>query len=333
MQILGGELVRSDLTKNARGGSELMAERLHASLPKDLLKEFQIVLSREVPLDETKLRVFWAHDLPGDQGANFLQNEGWSKFHAIVFVSYWQRDQFIRYYNIPFSKCVVLRNAIEPFNLADRTESDIIRFIYHTTPHRGLHILIGVFDVLSKSERWKNKIHLDVYSSFGVYGWNDKDKPYEELFKFVMQHDHMTYHGAVSNDEVRKALLNSDVFAYPCIWPETSCLALIEAMSAGLVCIHSDYAALQETSANWNHTYAMTENEEGHARRLHNRLESFLPELNTLKGRAVMASDYVNAFYDINNRALQWEALLRGMLNAPREFPKPKSEDVFLYKR
>ena len=54
------------------------------------------------------------------------------------------------------------------------------------------------------------------------------------------------------------------IFAYPSIWPETSCIALIEAMSAGLLCVHSAYAALPETSANWTMMYPISEDHQQH---------------------------------------------------------------------
>lgn len=338
MQILNGELVRSELTKNAKGGSELMAERLHAFLPQSLLKDFQIVLSRGVELDESKVRIFWAHDLPGDPGANCLLNEGWKSYHKIVFVSYWQRDKFIQHYRIPYSKTTVLRNAIIPFTeqqlaIKDFT-GDVVRFIYHTTPHRGLDILVGVFDAISKLPQWKNKIHLDVYSSFKVYGWEQNDKPYEQLFNFIKQHDHMTYHGAVSNDEVRKALIRSHVFAYPCTHPETSCIALIEAMAAGCECIHSDFGALPETAADLTNMYNFHENPEQHANRLYYSIVNTLPVLNRLRERSNIAQGYINSYYDMPSiRSAQWKMLLQGLLNETKDRSLPKnSDEMFVYR-
>tara|TARA_R110002073_G_C9441285_1_gene577388 strand:+ start:541 stop:906 length:366 start_codon:yes stop_codon:yes gene_type:complete len=58
----------------------------------------------------------------------------------------------------------------------------------------------------------------------------------------------MTYYKNVSNHEIRNALVNSNIFAYPSTFPETSCLCLIEAMSAGCICVHSSLAALPETA-------------------------------------------------------------------------------------
>lgn len=335
MQILGGELVRNDLTKNAKGGSELMAERLHASLPNSLLKDFQIVLSREAELDPDKYRIYWAHDLAQDkQAAQVLANGRWKRFHRLVFVSYWQRQQFVDRYEIPLSHTNVLQNAIFPLT-EERKKSDTIRFIYHTTPHRGLGILVPVFDFLCKHH---SNIHLDVYSSFNVYGWPERDQEFAELFKVVEDHPKMTYHGSVSNEKVREALLQADIYAYPCVWPETSCLSLIEAMAAGLICVHSDLAVLPETAANWTQMYPYHENPEVHAEALARVLHSLLNQLNTdasmLEARSLIIRDYVNVFYDMNTRAKQWEALLESIKHEPRSTePEPIEQDsgYFVY--
>ena len=91
---------------------------------------------------------------------------------------------------------------------------------------------------------YKDKIHFDVYSSFEAYGWKERDKPYEEVFKTIREHDGMTYHGFKPNDVVRKALSEAHIFAYPSIWVETSCISAIEAMSAGVQIVCPNLGAL-----------------------------------------------------------------------------------------
>ena len=104
---------------------------------------------------------------------------------------------------------------------------DTFNLIYHTTPHRGLEVLVPVIDFLANKGK---KIHLDVYSSFKMYGWENRDEPYQKVFDKIKAHDNMTYHGYQPNDVIRKALKKAHMFSYPNIWPETSCIAMIEAM-------------------------------------------------------------------------------------------------------
>jgi hypothetical protein len=56
----------NELNKNARGGTELMQERLHKSIPEQLLNKFQIIPSRVRELDPDKKKILWLHDLPHD---------------------------------------------------------------------------------------------------------------------------------------------------------------------------------------------------------------------------------------------------------------------------
>ena len=197
-----------------------------------------------------------------DPENKILMDGGYNKFDHFVFVTAWQRDQYIMAYGIPYSKCSVIPNAIEKRYEAEEKNTETIRFIYHTTPHRGLELLVAAFDALSQEY---DNIHLDVYSSFEIYGWAQRDEPYAELFKNISNHPKMTYHGSVPNNEVLEALDKAHIFLYPNIWKETSCIALIEAIRSGLVCIHPNYGALPETASNATIMYDYVEDPTEHA--------------------------------------------------------------------
>lgn len=321
----------NDLNQNSFGGTELMGRALENQLSADLLDKFEIIPSRlRKPLDETKHRILWLHDLPMDPECDHLKNNGWNKFHRLVFVSNWQQQQFISHFNIPWSKCVVLQNAIEPITPHEKP-MDQIGFVYSGTPHRGLNILVPVFNKLA--EKWGDKIHLHVYSSFEIYGWGDRDKEFEPLISRIKEHPHMTYHGFVPNEQLKEDLKKYHVFAYPCNWPETSCIALIEAMSAGLVCVHPNFAALPETAANWTYMYPYHEVLNSHATRFYGLLEAmtnfvlgpqYKEELR-LKGQMT----YINSFYSWDIRKAQWQNFLEGIAQEPL---KLDTSEVFSYR-
>ncbi len=331
MEIYEGKLIPNEVNKNANGGTELMARRIAESLNPELLKEFQIINSRVRNIDESKLRILICHDLPGDPESEHLANEGWNKFHRIVFVSNWQMQNYISYYNIPWSKCIVMQNAINPIDFSMKDKSrDKIRLVYHTTPHRGLQILIPVFKKLAEEFPF---ITLDVFSSFKIYGWEQRDKQYESLFDECKNHPQINYHGFVPNDKLREELKTKHIFAYPSIWLETSCISLMEAMSAGLICVHPNYGALFETASNWTHMYQWSENINQHANIFYSVLRSAILDLremddNTFKNKIMAQKSYVDVFYNWEMRKNQWNALLTGMLSEPRSFPKK----MFVYK-
>lgn len=320
---------QNELSKNAKGGTELMLERLHESVNPELLKEFQIIPSRVRDLNEDKLRVLWIHDLPGDPESEHLKNEGWNKFHKIVFVSNWQMQAFINMYKIPWNRCIVLHNAIEPIPF-EKKSREKIKLIYHTTPHRGLSILVPVFQKLNETF---DNIELDVYSSFKIYGWEQRDEQFKSLFKECENTPNINYHGSVSNEEIREALKKSNIFAYPSIWPETSCLSLIEAMSSGNICVHPNLAALYETAANWTHMYQWTNDSNEHANMFYSVLRSAIEEIinspeENYHNKIMTQKSYTDVFFNWNIRKMQWEAMLSSLLNMPREFPK----EQFVYK-
>lgn len=245
---------QNELDQHAMGGTELMGMRLEKHVDRKILDQCQIVRSRFRGFDESKpYHIFWEHDLPDDPEAVkvFGDEKVMAKFDAFVFVSYWQRDAFNYKYKIDPAKVFVAPNAIEPINAGmrrDHKKGEPIRLIYTPTPHRGLSILATAVDAIHTA-RPDISLVLDVYSSFALYGWEQRDHQYDDLFDYIRQREPwMKLHGTVSNDEIRNALLHADIFAYPSIWPETSCLCLIEAMSAKCAVVTSDLAAIPETS-------------------------------------------------------------------------------------
>jgi len=318
------------LATNAMGGTEIMKFGLEARLPRELLDQFQIFVSRiEEPFDESKLRIYWLHDLPGDPAAEHLKNGGWNKFHKLVFATNWQMQAFINYYGIPWSKCVVLQNCIVP--IPEHTKpTDTIRLAYWSTPHRGLNILVPVFDKLC--EKYDN-IELDVYSSFKLYGWAERDEQFKSLFEQCEAHPKINYHGAIPNQNLRLALENTHILAYPSIWQETSCITLMEAMSAGLACVHPNYGALPETSAGWTYMYQWDEDLNRHAGVFYTALDGVIENLQSegVQSRAASGASYANVFYNWEYRKHEWHALLSSLLNESRELPKVSGNE-FVYR-
>lgn len=317
---------KDSLSTNAFGGTELMKYALEKRLDPELLDKFQIFVSRvEEPLSEEHVRIYWLQDLAGDPASEHLHNSGWEKFHRLVFSSHWQMRGYIERYNIPWSKCIVLPNCIVPidFSMEDKSR-ETIRLIYHTTPHRGLQLLVPVFQKLR--EDYKD-ITLDVYSSFKVYGWEQRDEPFQKLFEECKNSEGIHYHGSVSNDEIKEILKTKHIYAYPSIWQETSCISLMEAMSAGLVCVHPNLGALFETSANWTHMYQFNENMQQHANMFYSVLRSAIDEIKFLsdeqyKNKIMTQKAYADIFYNWTTREAQWDALLRSLINEPKELPK-----------
>ena len=316
-------IATDELSKNAMGGTEMMKYGLQDRIAPNLLDHFHITASRYRGESPGKIELYWLHDLPGDPETAHLANGGWNKFEKLIFVSNWQMQAYQQFYGFPWHKALVLQNAIDPIELDYNYEKDYpstsgkakdkFKIIYNTTPHRGLEILVPVFEKLV--ERYPNA-ELDVFSSFKAYGWEERDEPYKELFQRCKDHPKINYHGYQPNDVVRKALAEAHIQAYPSIWQETSCMALMEAMSAGCLCIHPNYAALYETAANWTSMYQWVQDRRDHSNVLYTQLASGIENYwsEATQSRLGGQKAYADVFYSWQYRTQQWNALLANIL-------------------
>lgn len=300
----------NELNKNANGGTELMGRRLYASVDNELLNKFQIIQSRVRTLDPDKKKIYWVHDLPGDPEVQHLKNGGWKKFEKLVFVSHWQQQMYNLMLGVPYSAGVVIQNAINPLKIKEDRNDKEIRLIYTSTPHRGLELLYPVFDHLSKIY---GNIYLDVFSSFELYGWKERDAHYSNLFEKLEAHPNIFYHGACANETVRSYLEVSDIFTYPSIWQETSCLCLIEAMSAGLTCVHSSLAALPETSMGHTMMYNYNENVNQHANVFANSLAYAIETHKQQQGNNKIQKLCADDAYNLDVFSAKWKLLLESI--------------------
>ena len=313
VELVQGELLRNETNPRAMGGTEMVATEMHKRLPQDLLKHFQIIHSRPRQIRDDLKKVLVLHDLHGDPEVQHLKDGGWNRYDKLVFVSNWQLQMYNAYLGVPYSKSVVIKNAINPVSVTPKDkESDKVKIIYHTTPHRGLNILYAVFEKLAQEFDF---IELDVYSSFKIYGWEQRDEQYKDLFEKLKEHPQINYHGTVSNDEVKKALAKAHIFAYPSTWMETSCISLMEALSAGCLCVHPNYAALPETAAAWTQMYQWTEDVSEHAGVFYNNLKYAIMRYkdSSMRDYAPQKS-YTDVYYSWNRRIQEWVGILNNLL-------------------
>ena len=293
----------------ANGGTQLMVRRLLSSNVD--LDGVQIHVSR---LDERipgKKQVLYLHDLSNDPMVDHLHHTS-MEWDAIVFVSHWQRQQFHNVFSLNDNKTHVIQNAIEPLELKANKEGPL-KFIYCSMPNRGLDLVVSTFDLLSK----KFDVELDVYSSFKLYNQDRSDAYFSELFSIIDKHPKMNNHGTVSNTNLRSAMSNADVFVHPGTnRPETSCLCLIEAMSAGLWCIHSSFGALPETAKGLTMMYDSTIDVQSHANRLYRSMYNTC-SIYEAHGRRSLLNEFgkilVDNKHSLTTFSQSWNNLLKSL--------------------
>lgn len=316
----------NEISANANGGTEIAKRKLAGLIKPELLEQTQIVCSRVRDLEPDKIRIFWCHDLPHDPESKMFADESFrDKFHHFVFISNWQYEQYRTVLGFPYSqKCTVLESGFEPIEVDwTKKKSNTIRFCYTSTPQRGLNLLIPTFDLFS--QKYDN-VHLDVFSSFKIYGWDDADKQFEPLYDQIRNHPKMTYHGFTPNDKLKDYLKTAHIHAYPSTWIETSCRAMLEAMSAGLLCVHPNYGALAETSGSLNFMYQGDSDPNIHANIFYQELNSayqrYTEDNDTVIKYLRFVKSYTDNRYHIEKVHGQWESLLDSLV---KKYPTPES--------
>ena len=120
---------RNEISTKAAGGTEIMRDLLEKSIDKDLLDNFQIIMSRTRELDPEKIRIVQVHDLPEDTESKKFKDENFvNALHKIVFISNWQYSRYQLIHGIPYNeKTIVLESGIEPaiVNLNDKFQKQL----------------------------------------------------------------------------------------------------------------------------------------------------------------------------------------------------------------
>ena len=242
-----GDKSRPVSFKESFGGSESQFRLLIKHLPDESFKNINLILNNTNHdlIEKDKINVLWMHHFVNqDEAKNLASKDFVNKLDWIVYNSNWNYEQHIKYFKIPKNKSVVIKNAIEKINYLEKPK-DKINLIYHTTPWRGLKILLKVFKDLNL-----DNVELNICSSTIIYGKKFNDlmgNTFENLFNECKNTKNVNFFGFQENKKVIEQLKKMHIFAYPSTWPETSCIAAIEAMAAGCEVVTTNLGALNET--------------------------------------------------------------------------------------
>ena len=289
-----------------QGGSELLYNNLIKYVGDDWQSKINLILSfidSNLLLPE-KINVVWQH-LYIDQGAvaNMSMTQITNSIEHYVYVSDWQKTSFINHYNVEHLSNTVIKNAIEPIEFKEKPRNKI-QLIYTSMPDRGLEVLLEAWRIMNRTD-----VELIVYSSNIIYGkgYSDSRKGlYDKLFSICKNTKNIQYRGFGLNRAVRRALQSAHIFAYPSIFPETSCLSAIEAGAAGCKIVTTDLAALPETCGSWA-TYVPSTNNikqlsESYADVLSKTIDNYHSESYNIKEQ----SRWFNDYYSWEKRAEEW---------------------------
>ena len=325
---------RNELNINSNGGTEVLVEGILTRLNPEYLDHIQLIPSRVRELYDDRIRIYHIHDLPNDTETKHMADlNSRSRFHKIVYCGSWQMNAYHMMYGIPHThQFATIDTAIVPFPEINKPDpKEQIRLVYTSTPQRGLSILVPVFEELCKKY---DNIVLDVFSSFAIYGWGDADKQFEELFNKCKNHPKINYHGYATNKVVREYVAEAHIHAYPSIWMECNSKSLIEAMSAGCICVHPNYAGLTDTSGGITIQYQWDQDPNKHAGTFYNTLEGTINQLlnSDVTGYINLVKAYADSRYNWDRISSQWNGMIGSLIEEYKGKSRSSSAPKFTYR-
>lgn len=262
-----------------------------------------------------------AHDQPAVQP--LARAEVQQPFDAFALLSQWQRDEFARAFSLPPEKLRIMRNAIGPAFadlfapgegvLAAKKSPPVLA--YTSTPYRGLDLLVHVFPAIRKEIKGTT---LRVYSSMAVYqaGGASDEAQFGQLYELCRETQGIEYVGSIPQQELARQMREATMLAYPNHFPETGCIAAMEAMAAGALIVTSDLGALPETTAGFARLLPVSDDWLGYSERFADEAVEWLQKLEddpqSIEEMIARQVSYVNAECTWQRRADEWETWLTG---------------------
>ena len=306
---LNDDHTRPVLFNESFGGSENQLRHLLKYLPDESFKNINLILNntnRDL-IEKDRINILWMHHLVNQKEAQNLGSKDFvDKLDYIVFNSNWNFEKYAYQFKIPENKSVVIKNAIEKIDIEEKPK-DKINLIYHTTPWRGLALLLKVF----KSMNLEN-VELNVCSSTIIYGKKFESvlgKTYESIFNDCKNTKNVNYFGFLDNKKIIQMLKKMHIFAYPSIWPETSCIAAIESMAAGCEVVTTNLGALPETCSSFGTFVNFDRNfdslEKKYKEMLLNSIKNFWSD--ERQNKLKLQRETINATYSWDTRSVEWK--------------------------
>jgi len=298
------------MNNNPKGGTELMYNELINRIDNSVLDKISI-FNYPAYADVNKKTIYW-NQLSYDQPVTWFlsEKEVIDIIDHFVFVSHWQSEMYRKTYGIPGYKTSVIKNACIGVNIRKSGKRDKLKICYTSTPWRGLDILLSAWELIDT----KN-CELHIFSDTKIYGSdfeNSEESKYEHLYEKAKSLNGVIYRGTISNEELRNELSEFDILAYPSTFEETSCISVIDALSAGLRVICSNLGALPETTEGWARIYPYLSNTDMHIKYFANILSDEIQTMlsGDLENQLILQSTVYSQKWNWDVRINEWNRLI-----------------------
>jgi glycosyltransferase involved in cell wall biosynthesis len=183
-------------------------------------------------LPKNLFKVLWLHDMPHELPDHITVN-------AVFTVSEFQAKAW----HLPTEYTWVTSDGVDTSLFHPSTgPTDPTKLVWLSNPDRGLAVAARIFQDLRK--RWPD-LKLHVYGRSAVYGWSPAvEQPYLPAPDFM---EGVILHEPLARAALADAIRDAFAMFYPTFWPETFCMAALEAQACGVPVICSDAGALSET--------------------------------------------------------------------------------------
>jgi glycosyltransferase involved in cell wall biosynthesis len=191
------------------------------------------------------LKVLWNHDtLDKPRELKLVHDE----IDLFLVLSRFHRDNFLTRLPQIDDRLVVTRNGLD-LEFLDRAAAgppDPGLVIYASRPERGLRLLLE--DIWPRIHQWNPELKLQ------VCGYQLPEGPpphlvelYQQVERLLAATPGVVNLGPLGKADYYRSLSQSSLMLYPSIFPEISCLAVLEAQALGVPPLTSDAFALSES--------------------------------------------------------------------------------------
>lgn len=155
----------------------------------------------------------------------------------VIAVSEYEKYIISNEINIDPSKISVIPNAIQAITPTSNKFNNIdkVRIIHASSQDRGMKVLLDAVPLIEEDFELNifNNFYPDLPHNYNLDAINDP---------------RVNFYGKTPRKTLYKFFADAHIHAYPSIYPETSCLTQMEALSAGCYTVHTNLGALPETS-------------------------------------------------------------------------------------
>jgi len=303
-----------------RGATEIQMEMLQKYVAKDILDQFQICTSipGKVPLDPNKINILWQKNSWNQPNLQefFSNKDRHDEYDWYIFNSHWNYEKFRMVFDIPTEKSIVIKNGIENFPIRKiHKKGTPVKLIHHCTPWRGLNVLLRAMQDVENLN-----VTLDVYSSGKIYGSEfekESGQDFAALYEQAKKLTNVNYIGYKPNEYILEMMPNYDMFVYPSIFEETSCVSALEALASGVHVVTNNFGALYETCAEWPVYVNYSTNYEQMAKDTAAAIDvasSYLHE-KFMQDHLEEQQKFYKRFYSWEKKGIEWTNFLKGAIN------------------